>query len=94
MDCQHKWTKQTEQIFKDGTRHIRVDCYDCGNFVKFEPTIKSDKEMAVWVMPIGKYKGKGLNDIAATDPDYLRWASENLSGNVQRRVKEFLDRHV
>ena len=90
MNCEHKFLNKEERIFKDGSRHIESTCAVCGKYIKFEPTIKSDKELAIWIMPIGKHKGKGLNDIAALDPNYLQWASENLSGNVQRRINEFL----
>lgn len=44
-----------------------------------------------WVMPIGKHSGKHLDEIPV---DYLRWASENMKGNIQKRVLQFLRHHI
>lgn len=40
-----------------------------------------------WTMPVGKHKGKTLSEIPE---DYLQWASQNMSGNIKKRVQQFL----
>lgn len=43
-----------------------------------------------YLMPFGKYKGEFIADILVEDPDYLIWASENITGEV----KEAIDYHL
>ena len=36
MDCNHQHKIKTPQTFKDGSKHIKVCCANCGSFIKWE----------------------------------------------------------
>ena len=42
--------------------------------------------IAAYVMPIGRFKGKALAEIAATDRRYLEWAARTLEKPRMREV--------
>jgi hypothetical protein len=42
-------------------------------------------------MPIGKYKGKTLDEIAAIDLSYLEWAASALDPKVAKPYRRYLE---
>ena len=88
--CGSENTKESEQICRNGAKHIRVECVDCGRFIKFAKqakTIENNK----FLMPFGKHKGKSISEIATIDKDYAIWAANNCnSKNIQGRFRECL----
>jgi hypothetical protein len=48
----------------------------------------------VFVMPFGPYQGSTLMRIYAVDDKYLQWAAHNYSGEVQRKIVEFLGKDL
>ena len=88
--CGHNIFQNIEKIFKNGTVHIEVSCLECGKFLKYAPKDLSKLELGEFKMPMGKHIGKTLDEIYEEAPDYLEWAVKNLTGNIQRRIEEFL----
>ena len=67
--------------------HLRMDCPDCGAYVKFLP-----KSIDEFKMPIGKYKGKTFAEIEQTDKQYVVWVSNNIQGRPGKAASEYLKR--
>lgn len=65
----------------------RLTCKSCGRGVGWAPTPL--EFVPEWTMPIGKYRGNTLAQIAETDRgrSYLEWAAANLD---QRRIREVI----
>jgi len=81
-----------EQVFENGTRHLRAECKSCGKFIQYVEQEISYEEAASFKMPFGKHQGKTIEQIGLQDPDYLAWAAVILKpGNVKRRIKVFQD---
>lgn len=80
-----------EKTFSNGTVHIAALCKSCGKHIKYLPQGKTPQEIAVQIMPIGKYKGKTFFEIVSQDADYAVWCSEKLSNeNLRRKFKTLL----
>tara|TARA_R100000773_G_C4221396_1_gene120591 strand:+ start:10929 stop:11189 length:261 start_codon:yes stop_codon:yes gene_type:complete len=70
--------------FKNGITHIRVECCDCGKFIKWKA--KPLDEFTMW---FGKYKGEKLKDIP---DDYLSWYVKNGSNEkLVKKLKSYLN---
>jgi hypothetical protein len=41
-------------------------------------------------MPIGKYKGRTIGQIALADPEYLAWCAETMDRNIGMAAKTYL----
>lgn len=84
MNCLHEYTKETIQTFKNGTKHIRVECDSCGRFLRYKP--QNIENYKLW---FGQYKGQELKDVPLS---YLNWYVQNGSDNkVIKRIKLFLE---
>lgn len=75
-----------EQVFSDGSTHIRATCNKCGSFIKYMPQSKYKT-----YIPFGKYKGKHTYEV--TDVDYLMWLWEivtdkRLADGIDKRLRE------
>jgi hypothetical protein len=44
-----------------------------------------------FTMPIGKYRGSTMAQIALADPAYLEWCAENLDRGVQKAAQTILE---
>lgn len=75
-------------IEKSG-KHIKWSCKTCRpSYIKF---IRQKPEN--FIMPIGKYKGKSLEEIIQLDSEYIKWAAENInSKSISDRCKEILEK--
>ena len=70
-------------LFKNGITHIKVECCDCGRFIKWKP--QSSRDFKLW---FGKHKGKELREVPK---DYLWWYLENGSDRkVHKKVSDYL----
>ena len=88
-ECGCKKSLNEEVTFRNGTKHLKATCFDCGSFLKFAQ--RGSKNPSEFTMPFGKYSGKTLEEIGNIDVNYLGWAGQNLKdGNVKRRINEFL----
>jgi uncharacterized protein (DUF3820 family) len=90
VKCEHKTKNKISRTFKNGTTHVELRCDDCGVFCGFEAQEKSPEQIAAWIMPFGKYKGKSLSEINQLDSDYLQWCLENMDGKVHSLIEKFL----
>ena len=77
---------ESEQIFADGSTHIKATCNDCGKFIKWLP----QSEIKTY-LPFGKYRGQHTYQIS--DVDYLKWlvtilTDDRLKSGVSKRIKE------
>jgi hypothetical protein len=43
-----------------------------------------------FVLPIGKHRGKTLDEVYRQHPDYLRWLAENVGRGVGRAAQNYL----
>ena len=69
--------------------HLCEYCGQCGRWLRGLPQHRSIEEF-VW--PVGaKHKGRTLGDIFLHDLPYLKWAANNMQGNLQRKAKEILE---
>lgn len=64
---------------------LKFTCRDCFS----SDTISSKSEAGRFTMPIGKYRGYSLSDIAEMDRGYIQWGAENLKGSVGDKVRAF-----
>jgi hypothetical protein len=70
-------------VFKNGVTHIKVECVDCGKFIKWKS--QSSRDFKLW---FGKYKDKSLKEIPN---DYLKWLKENNENKkLLKKVNEYL----
>lgn len=67
--------------------HLGEYCKECDRWIRWVP-----QGLKGFVWPIGaKHRGDTLQKIADTDPDYLRWAAENLSSpSLKKKAQEAL----
>lgn len=77
--------KRAPQRIADGRIQLRGECPICSRFLKFLP----QGDAAFYV---GRYKGKTIKEVAATDRQYLVWALENmdLSNRTKAAIREVL----
>lgn len=72
------------ETFSDGTVHKRGSCTACGSFVKWV-------RHASPKMYVGKYKGKEIEWIAETDPEYLKWfLNQDIKLGLRMDIVEIL----
>lgn len=86
MSCNHENTTTIDQVFANGTKHVKESCVDCGAFIRWKPQGKP------FVFPFGKYKGKTIAEIAIDKRgiDYLEWAVSNLDQKIASKIAEEL----
>lgn len=83
MNCLHIETIEKPQTFKNGITHIRLECIDCGKFIKYKP--QSVETFKLW---FGKHKGKMIKEIPT---DYLQWYLQNgTDSKVHQKINEYL----
>lgn len=70
----------------DGPAYARLDCGECGRWLKWVEKPLSLESVAAFVMPFGKHKGTPIRDIPR---DYLRWGAGNLGSTSMRRKFQF-----
>lgn len=71
-------------VFKNGITHYKLECLDCGRFIKWKP--QNSSEFKLW---FGKYKDKRLKEIPH---DYLKWLKENNSNKkLVSKVNNYLE---
>tara|TARA_R100000655_G_scaffold95202_1_gene137022 strand:- start:413 stop:688 length:276 start_codon:yes stop_codon:yes gene_type:complete len=78
----------TEQTFKNGTTHIRVEDKITGRFIRYERQLDEDPEMH-----FGKYKGMKFSKIQEENEGYFDWllTQEWLKDNFRNTVVHYLD---
>lgn len=82
--------KTENVVFKNGTKHIKATCVNCGAFLQYINRTLTSKELADWVLPFGEYKGMTLSEINSTDQSRLRWLANNCEHKISNRIKDFL----
>ena len=76
-------TLQYPVLFKNGIEHIKVECADCGKFIKWKP-----KPVNLFTLWFGKYKGVPLQHVPY---DYLVWLlNNNNNKKLKEKINEFL----
>lgn len=89
LNCGSLENKFEELIFKNGTKHIRRSCADCGhkiNFVDQERPVTSENKFYS-----GKHKDKTFGEVYAEAPDYLNWCVENHPNEkLRKKIEVFL----
>jgi len=84
MECLHIETIKLPQTFKNGITHVRMECVDCGRFIKYIP-----QNVETFKLYFGKHKGKILKEVPLS---YINWYIENGSDKkVVRRMRLFLE---
>ena len=71
-------------LFKNGITHIKVECVDCGRFIKWKP--QSSRDFKIW---FGKHKNKTLKEIPI---DYLNWLKQNNDNKkLVNKINDYLE---
>lgn len=84
--CGETQTIDIQQIFKDGTKHIRQNCKKCFHFIGFKESVSDDD----FVMPMGAHRGKKMTDLPK---EYLQWMmGSTLGNNLKNRAHRILMR--
>lgn len=63
-----------EEIFANGTKHLRATCPECERLIKWLPQEENRGKLF-----FGKYKGKTVYEVAKIDPEYLHWLYANTN---------------
>lgn len=76
----------SEQVFTNGSKHIRATCKECNRFIRYLP-----QDGIKTYIPFGKFKG--MHTYQVTDADYLKWFSTIVKDNrlingINQRIKE------
>ena len=77
---------EKEQIFKNGIKHIRLECGKCNTWIGWK-----EQPSENFIFPFGKYKGEKLKHIPT---NYLEWLEEKdvCKGVLKVKVLEVLDK--
>jgi uncharacterized protein (DUF3820 family) len=77
----------SEQVFSNGTTHIRADCEACGRYLQYMPQYLPLEEE---VIPFGAYKGEKLVNLKT---DYLQflYASGQIKNNIKTKIQKVLE---
>ena len=76
-----------ETVQKSNGKHLGEYCAGCDKWIRWVP---QDWKNFIW--PVGnKHKGHTLISILVNDRPYLEWASQNMSGSLQKRAQEALN---
>lgn len=75
----------TTQRFADGTEHLRGNCPDCGNYVKYVPKGPP-------TFPGGRYIGRIVAEVTEEDPGYCAWVVTEgaFTARVRREISILL----
>ena len=81
----------SEQTFKNGTKHLRASCAQCGAYLCYVPQADdSKKDPGEFKMHFGKHKGKTLKELPES---YIHWlAGECQEKKVGQYAKAYLNR--
>lgn len=75
-----------------GPHFARTGCRACGRHLKWEPRPMDRASALDYRWPLPKHRGKRLGDVLQADPEYVRWAAENLDlrGGLKRALDAVL----
>ena len=76
---------EKEQIFKNGTKHIRLDCSQ----EHFNGYKEQEKQPGEFVIPFGKHKGKTIHDIKTQHRDYFNWCIDNMDNKIGEKFRKY-----
>ena len=78
---------ESDQIFKNGVKHIRLDCKSCKKFQGYKP---QPIDIDVYKFPFGKHKDLHIYD---TPLKYLNWlcTQDWLKDNLRDAINDYLD---
>jgi hypothetical protein len=79
----------SDQVFADGTRHIRGNCAQCNAFVRYLPQPESGAKPRLY---FGKHAGQTLDRIPS---DYLAWCAatlDKLPVRLRNAIRQELER--
>jgi len=85
--CKH-CGKNVTLIVIDEPPHLRGNCSECGNWVKWIPHVVAPEDEVLY---FGKHKGKSFKEIPL---DYLWWLFENTTTFLKERQKENLGKFL
>ena len=79
--CSCKEWKTQDVEFKNGTKHKKAVCKNCGKYIQYVQSITLDVYER---FHFGKYKGATYVEVAHMDPEYIKWGREKLKGRPQK----------
>lgn len=74
-----------EQVFSNGTIHLRQQCSKCGKFLGYKQKPLSDD----FIFYFGKYKGLRLDQVPVSYLQWLTkqsWTKQNLKDACHQRI--------
>jgi uncharacterized protein (DUF3820 family) len=88
--CGHLEIKNVEklQIFKNGTKHLRLECGECGKFLGYKQQPLNNNS----ILHFGKYKGSSIKEIPRS---YLEWLTQSdwIKNNLKEAIIKYLNEY-
>lgn len=87
QSCDHSEVSESIQVFKNGVKHLRLDCVKCGKFCGYKQQV-IDKE--TFTFPFGKHKGSHIYEVPES---YLKWLLNQkwTRDNLRDCITEYLE---
>ena len=76
--CDHSELSESIQIFKNGVKHLRLDCVKCKKFCGYKQQVI---DIETYRFPFGKHKGSSLHEVPDNYLDWIlkqTWVRDNL----------------
>lgn len=91
--CRHCGGELFQVTCERGPHFARLGCRGCGRFAGWVPKPWTIARARSFVLPFGKYRGRTLGALAATDAGrgYVQWLAANVEGNAGAAARVLLD---
>jgi hypothetical protein len=88
-ECPHCRSTGLVESPAEPPHFARLDCGDCGRWLRWVGAPMTFDRAAAFVMPFGKHAGKTLAEIPR---DYLLWGLEKINRpSIRRAIERFLE---
>jgi hypothetical protein len=85
--CGSKWGTSEHIVFdKNGNERIKVVCFECERFLKWQALPVTLERAQRYVIEFGKHRGKTLSQIEIETPSYLDWLSLECANSTLKNL--------
>lgn len=82
--CASIFFKIEEVEFRNGTKHLKRLCLECGAFIDYAA---QEIPHEMFIMPFGRFKGEPIYKMVEEDMRYSKWFLNNVAkGSVKDRL--------